>query len=223
MIYYVEDDQSIRELVLYTLRQAGFQAKGFEDGKGFVRACEKDAPEMILLDVMLPGEDGYVLLRSLKENAATRGIPVIMITARGAEYDKVVGLDGGADDYIVKPFGMMEFISRVKAVLRRGAPEPARAVLAYGPLRMDEDMHAAYAFEKPVPLTFKEYELLKRLMENPGMAFTREKLLDEVWGYDYAGGTRTVDVHVQTLRQKLGAAGDQIETVRGVGYRLGGV
>jgi two-component system, OmpR family, alkaline phosphatase synthesis response regulator PhoP len=220
MIYYVEDDADIRELVLYTLRQSGFEARGFQDGEGFALACEQEMPELVLLDIMLPGRGGNELLRDLKSSRKTAAIPVILLTAKGAEYDKVAGLNGGADDYIVKPFGMMELVSRVKAVLRRSVP-PKTGLLDSGGVRLDTDRHTAWADGAEVELTLKEYELLRFLMENEGIAFSREKLLDAVWGYGYFGFTRTVDVHIQTLRQKLGSAGAGIRTVRGVGYRFG--
>ncbi len=222
MIFYVEDDQSIRELVLYTLNQAGYQTRGFECANGFLDACRREKPELVLLDIMLPGTDGSALLKALKEDQATRDIPVIMLTAKGTEYDKVIGLDSGADDYMVKPFGMMELVSRVRTVLRRGAPKAQDRPLACANVRMDVKKHAVFVSDKPVELTYKEYELLRLLMENPDRAFTREQLLDIVWEGGYDGGTRTVDVHIQTLRQKLGESGSIIETVRGVGYRLGG-
>jgi two-component system, OmpR family, alkaline phosphatase synthesis response regulator PhoP len=221
MIFYVEDDADIRELVLYTLRQSGFEARGFPDSAGFAQACAQETPALVLLDLMLPGRDGSQLLRELKANRKTAAIPVILLTAKGSEYDKVTGLNGGADDYIVKPFGMMELISRVKAVLRRAAPlKPG--VLSSGGVRMDTDRHTVWADGAELDLTLKEYDLLRFLMENAGTAFSREKLLDAVWGYDYLGFTRTIDVHIQTLRQKLGSAGAGVQTVRGVGYRFGG-
>lgn len=177
-------------------------------------------PALVLMDIMLPGKDGNELLRELKSSRKTEGIPVILLTAKGAEYDKVAGLNGGADDYIVKPFGMMELVSRVRAVLRRAVPQKTGVLDSCG-VRLDTDRHSAWADGAEVALTLKEYELLRFLMENEGTAFSREKLLDAVWGYDYFGYSRTVDVHVQTLRQKLGGAGAGIRTVRGVGYRFG--
>ena len=211
MIYCVEDDGNIRELVVYTLNTTGMEARGFEDGKSFMEALAFETPELILLDIMLPGEDGLSLLKKLKNSAKTKEIPVIMVTAKGAEYDKVVGLDGGADDYVTKPFGMMELVSRIKAVLRRTKKEK------------EEDLkkHVVFVDGKQVTLTLKEFELLGRLVQNHNIVLTRDRLLEEVWGYDFDGETRTVDVHVRTLRQKLGSAGDMIQTVRGVGYRLG--
>lgn len=223
MIYCVEDDGSIRELVVYTLKSTGLDAEGFEEGEAFFAALEKEKPELVLLDVMLPGEDGFLILQKLRARESTRGIPVVMLTARGAEYDKVKFLDAGADDYITKPFGMMELLSRVKAVLRRahGTKGEEPALRARGVL-LDAKRHLVTANGEEVPLTFKEFELLKHLMENRGIVLTRDKLLEAVWGYDFNGETRTVDVHVRTLRQKLGACGEVVETVRGVGYRLKG-
>ncbi len=220
MIYYVEDDDSIRELVVYTLRQVGLEAQGFEMPADFDAAMQRQKPDLILLDVMLPGEDGFSILRRLRTDAATRELPVIMVTAKDSEYDKVHGLDLGADDYIAKPFGMAEMVARVRARLRRIRGE--RDMLAAGALAIDLQGHIVTVNGREVSLTLKEYELLKLLMENPGTAFSRETLLSRVWDYGFDGGSRTVDVHVQTLRAKLGDCGDMIETVRGVGYRFGG-
>jgi len=197
------------------------EARGFEDGKSFMEALAFDTPELILLDIMLPGEDGLSLLKKLKNSAKTKEIPVIMVTAKGAEYDKVVGLDGGADDYVTKPFGMMELVSRIKAVLRRTKKEKEEGQYSVGSLSMDLKKHVVFVDGKQVTLTLKEFELLGRLVQNQNIVLTRDRLLEEVWGYDFDGETRTVDVHVRTLRQKLGSAGDMIQTVRGVGYRLG--
>ena len=221
MIYCVEDDGNIRELVVYTLNTTGMEARGFEDGKSFMGALAFETPELILLDIMLPGEDGLSLLKKLKNSAKTKEIPVIMVTAKGAEYDKVVGLDGGADDYVTKPFGMMELVSRIKAVLRRTKKEKVEGQYSVGSLSMDLKKHVVFVDGKQVTLTLKEFELLGRLVQNQNIVLTRDRLLEEVWGYDFDGETRTVDVHVRTLRQKLGSAGDMIQTVRGVGYRLG--
>ena len=196
----MEDERNIRELIVYTLESSGFTARGLESGKELNAAIAEQLPDLILLDIMLPGEDGLEILSRLKASEVTKEIPVIMVTAKGAEYDKVMGLDCGADDYITKPFGMMEFIARVRAVLRRAGKEE----------------------KEKVTLTLKEFELLKFLMENKGIVLTRDRLLGHVWGYDFDGETRTVDVHVRTLRQKLGECGELIETVRGVGYRIGG-
>lgn len=222
MIFCVEDDSNIRELVVYTLNTTGMHAKGFGDGKSFLNALETEMPELVLLDIMLPGEDGLSILRKLKDSSKTRHIPVIMVTAKGNEYDKVIGLDGGADDYVAKPFGMMELVSRVKAVLRRTKRDRETEEYVLGNLRMDLKRHEVYVDEQSVVLTYKEFELLRKLIQNREIVLTRDQLLEEIWGYGFAGETRTVDVHIRTLRQKLGTAGDMIETVRGVGYRVGG-
>lgn len=222
MIYCVEDERNIRELIVYTLESSGFQAKGLCDGEELYAALEKKLPDLILLDIMLPGEDGMSILKQLKEDERTGDIPVIMVTARGAEYDKVLGLDGGADDYIAKPFGMMEFVARVKAVLRRRTPKVTANELGTGNLRVLIDQHKVLVDDVPVELTLKEFEMLRYLLENKGIVLTRDQLLTHIWGYDFDGETRTVDVHVRTLRQKLGDAGHLVETVRGVGYRVGG-
>lgn len=221
MIYCVEDDGNIRELVVYTLNTTGMEACGFEDGKSFMEALAFETPELILLDIMLPGEDGLSLLKKLKSSQKTKEIPVIMVTAKGAEYDKVIGLDGGADDYVTKPFGMMELVSRIKAVLRRTKKEKGDGQYSIGNLSIDLKKHVVFVDGKQVTLTLKEFELLGRLVQNANIVLTRDRLLEDIWGYDFDGETRTVDVHVRTLRQKLGSAGDMIQTVRGVGYRLG--
>ena len=222
MIFCVEDDSNIRELVVYTLETTGFQARGFEEGKSFLEALALETPDLILMDIMLPGEDGISLLKRLKNSSKTRDIPVIMVTAKGAEYDKVKGLDLGADDYVTKPFGMMELVSRIKAVLRRSgaAKKNAEDIIVSGSLEINTKKHEVKADGEVVGLTLKEYELLKRLMENPNIVMTRDSLLEEIWGYDFDGETRTVDVHIRTLRQKLGKCGERVETVRGVGYRI---
>ena len=222
MIFCVEDDSNIRELVVYTLETTGFQARGFEEGKSFLEALALETPDLILMDIMLPGEDGISLLKRLKNSSTTRDIPVIMVTAKGAEYDKVKGLDLGADDYVTKPFGMMELVSRIKAVLRRSgaAKKKAEDIIVSGNLEINTKKHEVRADGEVVGLTLKEYELLKRLMENPNIVMTRDSLLEEIWGYDFDGETRTVDVHIRTLRQKLGKCGERVETVRGVGYRI---
>lgn len=222
MIYCVEDDKSIRELIVYALKSGGYDALGFSESKPFYEALEDTLPSLILLDIMLPGEDGMEVLKKLKASAKTKNIPVIMLTAKSSEYDKVLGLDSGADDYITKPFGIMEFLSRVKAVLRRSGSFPDKEVITNGRITICVDRHLVLADDEEVTLTLKEFELLKYLMENAGIVMTRDKLLEEVWGYDYEGETRTVDVHIRTLRQKLGDAGSVIETVRGVGYKIGG-
>ncbi len=224
MIYCVEDDSNIRELVIYTLETTGFKARGFENGQSFLRALAQELPELVLMDIMLPGEDGLSLLKKMKASARTKEIPVIMVTAKGAEYDKVKGLDLGADDYVAKPFGMMELVSRIKAVLRRSArsADNAEHIISIGELEMNLKKHEVTAAGEVVTLTLKEYELLKWLMRNRDIVLTRDRLLEEIWGYDFDGETRTVDVHVRTLRQKLGACGELVETVRGVGYRMSG-
>lgn len=220
MIYCVEDERNIRELLVYTLETTGFQAKGMADGEELFQALSCDpAPEMILLDIMLPGKDGYTILKQLKNSDLYRDIPVIMVTAKEEELDKVKGLDGGADDYITKPFGMMEFIARVKAVMRRSKKEK-NELLKCGSLEMDLKRYEVKENGKTVELTRKEYEVLKYLVENQGIVLTRDQMLEHVWGYDFLGETRTVDVHIRTLRQKLEEAGSMIETVRGVGYRI---
>ena len=219
MIYCVEDDNAIRDLMLYTLGASGFQAKGFPDCIGFWQAMTEEKPELILLDIMLPGEDGITVLKRLRAASATANIPVIMATAKGSEFDKVIGLDTGADDYLVKPFGMMEMVARIKAVMRRTAPKTDQ-VLTCGDIVLDEVRHIVTVDGKQVVLTLKEYELLKLLMENAGQVFTRDILLSRIWGQDYLGETRTVDVHIGTLRTKLAKGGEKIETVRGVGYKM---
>lgn len=223
MIYCVEDDDNIRELVIYTLETTGLTARGFAEGTAFMEALAFDTPELILLDIMLPGEDGLELLHKLKSSSKTKDIPVIMVTAKGAEYDKVVGLDSGADDYVTKPFGMMELVSRIKAVLRRAGKVPDKADLEINGVKMNLKKHEVTADGRKVVLTLKEFELLERLMRNQNIVLTRDQLLEDIWGYDFDGETRTVDVHVRTLRQKLGEKGSMIETVRGVGYRVGGL
>ena len=222
MIYLVEDDNSIRELVVYTLRNTGFEARGFACGADFWEAMKQEMPQMVLLDIMLPDEDGLTILKKLRAASGTERLPVMMLTAKGSEYDKVIGLDSGADDYLPKPFGMMELVSRVKAVLRRSEPEKKQEFYQVGPVAVDISKHEVTVNGTPVVLTFKEFELLCCLMENEGIVLTRDRLLSKVWGYDFDGETRTVDVHVRTLRQKLGEKGDLIQTVRGVGYRVGG-
>lgn len=220
MIYCVEDDQAIRDLMIYALNSAGFEATGFEDGKAFFSAFEKKLPELIMLDIMLPGEDGIAILKKLRGNSATADIPVIMATAKGTEYDKVIGLDLGADDYLAKPFGMMEMVSRVKAVLRRSVTKDTFKVLYVGKLELNMSNHTVFADGERIDLTLKEYGLLRLFMENLGRVFTRDQLLEQIWDADYVGETRTVDVHIGTLRTKLGKCGEYIETVRGVGYRM---
>lgn len=221
MIFCVEDDAGIRDLMIYTLNASGFRAVGFENAKEFYTAMADTVPELIMLDIMLPGEDGISILKRLKADARTADIPVIMATAKGNEYDKVIGLDLGADDYLAKPFGMMEMASRVRAVLRRsGRAAEKPQLIRVGSLEMDLNEHSVTADGIRVQLTLKEFELLHTFMTNPGRAFTREQLLSSVWCEDFLGETRTVDVHVGTLRQKLGGCGKYIRTVRGVGYKL---
>ena len=225
MIYYVEDDKSIRELVIYTLKTTGFEAMGFENGRDFFGALSGEMPELILLDIMLPDEDGIRILKRIRSMDNTRQIPVILLTAKGTEYDKVVGLDSGADDYITKPFGMMELVSRIRAVLRRserGDRNDGGSEMTIGSISLHVKRHQVMVNGEEVVLAKKEFELLKYLMENQGIVLTRDNMLETIWGYDFDGETRTVDVHVRTLRQKLGEAGGLIETVRGVGYRIGG-
>ena len=220
MIFCVEDDASIRNMMVYTLNSSGFQAKGFEDGESLFAALEKERPELIMLDIMLPGMDGIDILKSIRLKSATASIPVIMATARGTEYDKVMGLDLGADDYLAKPFGMMEMVSRVRAVLRRAAPRAERREeLAMGALSMDTARHTVTMNGERLNLTLKEYDLLERFMTHPGRVFTRDQLLSDVWGMDYAGETRTVDNHVAELRRKLNWS-ERIVTVHRVGYKL---
>ncbi len=219
-IYCVEDDAGIRNMMVYTLNVAGFSAKGFADAAEFYAGLEETKPDLVLLDIMLPGEDGLSILKKLRMQPSSEDIPVIMATARGTEYDKVIGLDMGADDYLAKPFGMMEMVSRVKAVLRRTMPKEETKILRSGGLEMNLTEHTVRAAGTRVALTLKEYELLKLFMENPGRVFSRDRILALIWEADYVGETRTVDVHIGTLRTKLGSCGEQIATVRGVGYRF---
>ena len=220
MIFCVEDDDSIRDLMLYTLNMAGFETAGFAESTAFWEALKKIRPELIMLDIMLPGEDGVAILRKLRSSPVTADIPVIMATAKSSEYDKVTGLDLGADDYLAKPFGMMEMVSHIKAVLRRAMPKASPAILALGPVTVDQSRHIGYTDGREVTLTLKEYDLLRLFMKNPGQVFSRDQLLSSVWGANFLGETRTVDVHVGTLRTKLGTAGELIQTVRGVGYKM---
>ena len=222
MIYLVEDDASIRELVVYALSNSGFEARGFDTPSAFWQAMAKATPAMVLLDIMLPEEDGLQILKKLRADPRTQRTPVIMLTAKGSEYDKVIGLEAGADDYIPKPFGMMELIARVKALLRRASDAPAPETYQVGCLTVCPQRHLVEVEGAPVTLTLKEYELLCMLLKNRNMVLTRDRLLNQIWGYSFDGENRTVDVHIRTLRQKLGKAGDLIETVRGVGYKIGG-
>ena len=225
MIYCVEDDAGIRELVVYTLQNTGLEARGFSDGGALFEELRTDKPQLILLDIMLPGEDGITILRRLRAAQDTARLPVILVTAKNTEYDKVIGLDSGADDYIAKPFGMMELVARIRAVLRRSGGESAEGesshVLVAGSICVDERAHTVHVGENEVQLTLKEYQLLCLLMKNRGAVLTRDVLLENIWGYGNESETRTVDVHIRTLRQKLGPGGSMIETVRGVGYRMG--
>ena len=221
MIFRVEDDNSVRELMVYALRASGFEAEGFCDGAALFDALEKQAsPSLITLDIMLPGMDGVEILKKLRSSSATRTIPIIMASAKGTEYDKVLGLDLGADDYLVKPFSMMEMVSRIRAVLRRSTPASTSQKLTLGILEMDPDAHTVTWSGQRIELTLKEFELLRLFLQHPGRVYSRDQLLTKVWGADYLGETRTVDVHIGTLRTKLGAAGEYVHTVRGVGYRL---
>lgn len=220
MIYCVEDDAGIRDLMIYTLQASDLQAKGLPDADAFWAAMEKEKPKLILLDIMLPVEDGISILKKLKAQSTTADIPVIMATAKGTEYDKVIGLDLGADDYLAKPFGMMEMVSRVKAVLRRAYKDEKTEIVAVGKLTLNPQTHTVKADGEKVILTLKEFELLHKFMRHPGSVYSREQLLSDIWGADYVGETRTVDVHIGTLRTKLGECGEYIDTVRGVGYRL---
>lgn len=220
MIFCVEDDNGIRDLMIYTLNSAGFEAKGFTNGSSLFDALKTETPRLIMLDIMLPGEDGIEILKRLRSNKTTSNIPIIMATAKSTEYDKVIGLDLGADDYLAKPFGMMEMVSRVRAVLRRSEPKDTDKILRVGNLLLNTDEHKVMVGGKQVQLTLKEYDILKKFMENLGRVFTRDQLIQSIWDSDYVGETRTVDVHIGTLRTKLGVCGDYIETVRGVGYRM---
>lgn len=220
MIYLVEDDDNIRELVIYTLHTTGFEAKGFPNAALFWEAIAQEQPQLVLLDIMLPDEDGLHILKRLRDSAETESLPVMMLTAKSTEYDKVVGLDAGADDYLPKPFGMMELISRIKALLRRAGKTMEEKQLMAEALSVNVKRHTVKVNGEEVTLTLKEFELLCYLMENRGVVLTRDQILTKIWDYNYSGETRTVDVHIRTLRQKLGDTGGQIETVRGVGYRF---
>ena len=223
MIYLVEDDESIRELILYALHSSGFEGRGFSSAEELWPAIKAGTPNLVLLDIMLPGEDGLKILSKIRQNPQMRQTPVIMLTAKAAEYDKVKGLDLGADDYITKPFGVMELISRIRAVLRRSNVQaPSEEALAYQTIRLDPQRRTVTASDVPVTLTFKEFELLSYLLKNEGIVLTREKIMEKVWGFDYEGESRTVDMHIKSLRHKLGSSGELIQTVRGVGYKIGG-
>ncbi len=222
MIWCVDDDNTIREIEVYTLEQTGFKARGFADGISMLEALKTEIPELIILDIMMPEVDGLEILKKLRSESAYKDIPVIMATAKGTEMDKIQGLDTGADDYLVKPFGVMEMVSRIKAVLRRCEPDEKEEVLSIGEITLSDKEHLVTVNGEKVVLTFKEFEILKLFMSNPGVVFSRDKLLSEVWGIDYLGESRTVDMHIKTLRQKLGDAGTIIETVIGVGYKMEG-
>ena len=222
MIYLLEDDTNIRNFVVYALNNSGLEAEGFELPSRFWAAVEKKKPSMAILDIMLPEEDGLSVLRKLRESSETKDLPIIMLTAKSTEYDKVIGLDGGADDYVAKPFGTMELVARVKALLRRAEPVSDGKEYSIGPLLLNPDKHIIRVDGQDVALTLKEFQLLCYLIRNKGNVMTRDRILQEIWGYEFDGENRTVDVHIRTLRSKLGKAGDLIETVRGIGYRIGG-
>lgn len=220
MIWCVDDDSTIRDIEIYALESTGFKARGFADGISMLEALKTEKPELIILDIMMPGMGGLEVLSKLRSKTAYKDIPVIMATAKGTEMDKIVGLNSGADDYLVKPFGVMEMVARVKAVLRRTVKEEVSSDITVGNITLKENEHKVIASGEKVELTLKEFEVLKRFMQNPNIVFSRDKLMSEIWGMDYIGETRTVDMHIKTLRQKLGDAGGQIKTVIGVGYRL---
>ena len=223
MIYFVEDDNSIRKLVLYSLTSAGLEAEGFAHPGEFWTAMDRQLPQVVLLDIMLPEEDGISILKKLRSDSRTRRIQVILLTAKGSEYDKVVGLDAGADDYVSKPFGMMELMARVRSALRRaGQDAAAPPTYTLGPLMVDPGRHLVQVNGENVALTLKEFQVLCLLLEHRDTVFTRDQLLNTIWGYDFDGASRTVDVHIRTLRQKLGEAGSCIQTIRGIGYKIGG-
>ncbi|MBR6650982.1 MAG: response regulator transcription factor [Clostridia bacterium] len=220
MIYLLEDDESIRNFVCYALNNSGYETKGFERPSEFWRAMEEEIPSLLLLDIMLPEEDGLNILKKLREKPKTASMPVIMLTAKATEYDKVIGLDSGADDYISKPFGMMELMSRIKAILRRVGSETDHSEYTVGELYVCPDKHIIKVSGRDVTLTFKEFELLCLMIQNRGTVFTRDQILQKIWGFEFDGENRTVDVHIRTLRTKLGVAGEYIETVRGIGYKV---
>lgn len=220
MIWCVDDDSTIRDIEVYTLEQTGFEARGFADGISMLEALKTEKPDLIVLDIMLPGKDGVDVLKEIRNKPGTRKIPVIMATAKGTEMDKIQGLDLGADDYLVKPFGVMEMVSRIKAVLRRCESDKKDEILSIGDITLNDKEHIVTVKGEKTALTFKEFEILKLFMTNPGIVFSRDKLLSEVWGVDYLGESRTVDMHIKNLRQKLGEEGSRIETVIGVGYRM---
>ncbi|MFI3116003.1 MAG: response regulator transcription factor [Clostridia bacterium] len=221
MIYCVEDDKNIRELILYTLKSLDFECEGFVNSETFFERVRENLPDIVLLDVMLQGQDGLEILKKLKTDTKTKDVPVIMVSAKGSEFDKVTGLDFGADDYIPKPFGMMELVSRIKAVLRRSKSEDTD-IIEYKNIKVNRKKHEVYADDTEITLSFKEYELLNLLLENKGIVLTRDQILNSIWGYDYDGENRTVDVHIRTLRQKLGENLNIVQTIRNVGYKIGG-
>lgn len=220
MIWCVDDDRTIRDIEVYTLEQTGFRARGFADGPSMLKALDAEIPDLIILDIMMPEMDGTEVLKNLRSNAKYKDIPVIMATAKGTEMDKIIGLNSGADDYLVKPFGVMEMVARVNAVLRRTKKDVSSQALTVGGILLKEQEHKVIVADKEVVLTHKEFDLLKLFMQNVGMVFSRDKLMSELWGLEYVGESRTVDMHIKTLRQKLGSAGGQIKTVIGVGYKL---
>ena len=221
LIYIVEDDTDIRELETYALKNSGYEVQSFAESKSFFKACTTQIPQLVILDVMLPDFDGLSVLEKLRQDAVTKSVPVILVTAKGSEMDKVKGLDMGADDYITKPFSVLELISRVRAILRRCSVENKLDVITLGGIVFDDSKHTVTSDGEPCTLTYKEYELLKYLLKNKGMALTRENIILNVWGYDFEGESRTVDMHITTLRQKLGSCGNIIKTVRNVGYKAG--
>lgn len=220
LVYIIEDDVSIRELEIYALKNSEFLVKGFDSSKDFFKELERKIPDLILLDIMLPEDDGLAILNKIRKSAQYSEIPVIMVTAKTSEIDAVKGLDAGADDYITKPFGVMELVSRAKAVLRRTVKK-VKTVLVYKNIELDENRHTVLVDSNEVDLTYKEYEILKHLIRNKGIVLTRDRLMEIVWGYDFEQGNRTVDVHIQSLRKKLGSAGEHIKTIRNVGYKVG--
>lgn len=223
-IYCVEDDKNIRELIVYALKNSGFNAIGFKDSKDLYSSIDESLPDLILLDIMLPGEDGLSILKRLRSKSSTESIPIIMITAKTSEYDRVIGLDMGADDYIIKPFGVMELVSRVKALLRRvNKNKPIESIIKLKDITLNYDKRLVTVDGSIIQLTYKEFELLYYLLKNQNIVLTRENVLNKVWGYDFEGETRTVDVHIGTLRQKLGDSGSLIQTIRNVGYKIGEV
>nr|WP_091729986.1 response regulator transcription factor [Proteiniborus ethanoligenes] len=221
MIYIVEDDENIRELESYALQSSGYLVKSFENSVDFYAACKEQLPNLVLLDIMLPNEDGLSILKNLRGQKKTKHIPIIMVTAKTTELDKVKGLDAGADDYISKPFGVMELISRVKALLRRTNQEDNKKILSYGNIMLDDERHIVTINGEDCQLTYKEFELLKYLLYNQGIVLSRERIMEQVWGFEFEGESRTVDMHIKTLRQKLGESGKVIKTIRNVGYKIG--